>query len=261
MIRELWNYRSFIIGLVAKEFKTKYMNSVLGSLWSIINPLAIIVVYTVIFSEVMGAKIPGVEDTFAYSIYVCAGLLSWQYFLETTQRMINIFIEHGNLIKKVNFPRAALPLSVVLSSTVNFIIIFILFLIFLAITGRLPIETGVAAIPVLILLQLLAIGFGIIMAVLNVFFRDVGQFIGVLLQFLFWLTPIVYTIDIVPKWAKGFIELNIIYPIISELQGIFLNNRFPDWISLLPTLIITILLLVIGYVMYKKLESEMVDEL
>lgn len=261
MIRAIWNYRSFIIGLVSKDFRTKYLNSVLGSLWSIINPLAMIIVYTVIFSEVMGAKIPGVDDTFSYSIYLCAGLLSWQYFLETTSRMVTIFIEQGNLLKKVSFPRITLPISVFLTSTVNFIIIFSLFLIFLICSNSFPLGTFLACIPLLILLQLFAIGFGIILAVLNVFFRDVGQFIGVLLQFLFWLTPIVYIIEIVPEWAEEIMKFNLLYPIIKGLQDIFLNNQFPDWATILPTLVVTIILLFIGFKMFKKLESEMVDEL
>lgn len=261
MLRAIIEYRSFILGLVKKDFKAKYMNSVLGALWAILNPLALILVYTVIFAEVMGSKIPGIDDTFAFSIYICAGLLTWQYFLETTQKMINVFIEYSNMLKKVSFPRITLPIAVVLTSTVNFVIIFSLFLIFLLITDKFPIQTILSSIPLLILIQLLAVGFGLIVGTLNMFFRDIGQFIGVFLQFLFWLTPIVYTVTIIPEWAQDIIQYNIVYPIISAMQNIYLNNISPHWEQLLWPFIVTIILLVIGYILFKKLENEMVDEL
>lgn len=261
MIKAIWEYRSFIRGLVYKDFKAKYMNSLLGSLWSIINPLAMIVVYTIIFSEIMAAKIPGIDDNFAYSVYLCAGILTWQYFLETTQRLSNIFLDNSNIIQKVNFPRITLPVTIVVSATINFLIIFGIFLAFLLITNRLPYNSLIAIIPLLALLQLLAVGFGMLVGILNVFYRDIGQAVGVFLQFLFWLTPIVYTMNIVPKELQGIFTLNFLYPIISAMQNVFLYNQFPNWLSLVPTTLITFILLYFSYKIYKKLESEMVDEL
>lgn len=261
MIKGIWEFRHFIVGLVKKDFKSRYMNSLLGSLWAVINPLAMIIVYTVIFSEIMMAKIPGVDDKLAYSIYLCAGILTWQFFLETTSRMNNMFIDFGNILKKANFPRSTLPASVVLSSAVNFMIVFAIYLIFLLITNHFPWESILSIIPVLIIMQMYAVGIGMIVAVLNVFFRDIGQLIGVVLQFLFWLTPIVYTIEIIPKEFKWIFEYNFMFPLISTIQNIFLYNTTPDWVTLLPSLIISALLMIIGFIIYKKLESEMVDEL
>src|SRR3972149_990461 len=82
MLRATWQYRGFVWGMVKREFQVRYLNSLLGSLWAVLNPLAMIIIYTVIFSQVMHARLPGVDDTLAYSLYVCAGLLPWTYFTE-----------------------------------------------------------------------------------------------------------------------------------------------------------------------------------
>jgi lipopolysaccharide transport system permease protein len=261
MIKAIWSYRNFILGLVKRDFRSRYLNSLFGSVWSILNPLAIILVYTLIFSTVMSAKLPGVDDTFAYSIYLCAGLLPWQYFVETVQRLLTVFIDNGNLLKKVSFPRTTLPIYVHISSSINFFIISLLFIVFLIIKGSFPFQSIMAVIPLLLVQQLFALGLGIFLGSINVFFRDVGQFFGVLLQFWFWFTPIVYTRDIVPEGFDKVLDYNILLPIFEGYQGIFLYNKIPVWNDLMPICVITILLLLISYFIFKKLESEMVDEL
>ncbi|EKF9799803.1 ABC transporter permease, partial [Vibrio cholerae] len=112
MLRVLFNYRGFILGNVKREFKLKYQNSLLGAAWNVINPLAMIVVYTVIFSQIMRAKLPGIDNSFAYSIYLCSGILTWGLFSEIVGRAQNVFLENANLIKKINFPRICLPVTV-----------------------------------------------------------------------------------------------------------------------------------------------------
>ena len=133
--RLLWGYRGFVLGSVKREFQLKYRNSILGAAWTVLNPLAMIVVYTVIFSQVMKARLPGVESGYAYSIYLCAGSLTWGLFAEIVGRAQNVFLENANLIKKISFPRMTLPVIVVVNAGVNFAIIFGLFLVFLLFFG------------------------------------------------------------------------------------------------------------------------------
>ena len=102
-LRALWAYRGFILGSVQREFQSKYRNSLLGAAWTVINPLAMIVVYTVIFSQLMRSKLPGLDTTFGYSIYLCAGTLTWGLFAEITGRAQNTFLENANLLKKLKF--------------------------------------------------------------------------------------------------------------------------------------------------------------
>jgi lipopolysaccharide transport system permease protein len=261
MARALWNYRGFIFGSVKREFQLSYRNSMLGAAWTVLNPLAMIIVYTVIFSQIMRAKLPGVDNTFAYGIYLCSGVLTWGLFAEITGRSQNVFIEHANLIKKLSFPRLCLPVTVVASAGVNFAIIFGLFTAFLVISGNFPGWAYVALLPVLALQIIFAIGIGIVLGVLNVFFRDVGQLFNVVLQFWFWFTPIVYPVTILPKTIRPWIALNPMASLVGAYQQILVMGRWPDWVSLWPVALFAALLCIWGMRLFRLHAGEMVDEL
>lgn len=194
LYRSLHDYRGFILGSVQREFQSRYRNSLLGALWPVFNPLSMIIVYTVIFSHIMRARLPGVDDSMAYSVYLCAGLLAWGLFSEITLRSQTMFLDNANLLKKISFPRICLPVIVLCNAAINFAIIIGLFLGFLLITGRWPGMALLALIPLIALQMMFCAGLGMILGVLNVFFRDVGQLFAICLQFWFWLTPIVYPI-------------------------------------------------------------------
>jgi lipopolysaccharide transport system permease protein len=261
MVRAIWSYRGFILGSVKREFQSRYRNSLLGAAWTVLNPLAMIVVYTVIFSQVMRARLPGIDSQFAYSIYLCAGVLTWGLFAEITGRAQNVFIEHANLIKKISFPRICLPVIVVLNAGVNFAIIFGLFLAFLIFSGNFPGVAFAAVVPVLAIQILFSIGLGMVIGVLNVFFRDVGQFFGVLLQFWFWFTPVVYTASILPQWVQGYLRWNPMTPVIGAYQDILVHSTWPNWNSLLFPAVTGLLLCIFGMRLFRKRAGEMVDEL
>ncbi|MGR8941723.1 MAG: ABC transporter permease, partial [Gammaproteobacteria bacterium] len=232
MIRALWAYRGFILGSVKREFQSKYRNSLLGAAWTMLNPLAMIVVYTVIFAEVMRAKLPGVDNTFGYSIYLCAGTLSWGLFAEIVGRAQNVFIDHANLIKKLSFPRLCLPVIIILSSMLNFAIVFGLFTAFLLISGNFPGTAYIALLPLLVILIFFSIGLGITLGVLNVFFRDVGQFFGIFLTFWFWLTPIVYPASILKESTRDILVWNPMSSLMEGFQQILVAGQWPMWENL-----------------------------
>lgn len=261
MIRALWNYRGFILGSVKREFQSKYRNSLLGAAWTVLNPLAMIIVYTVIFSQIMRAKLPGVDSSLGYGIYLCAGIIAWGLFAEIVGRAQNVFLEHANLLKKLSFPRLCLPVTVVASAALNFSIIFALFTAFLVITDNFPGLPFVGLIPVVVLQMLFSIGLGIVLGVLNVFFRDVGQFFGVVLQFWFWLTPIVYPLTILPESAQLLVTYNPMTGLMAAYQTILVHGDWPNWISLWPVTILAILLCIWGMKLFRKHSGEMVDEL
>ena len=259
--RPLWDYRGFILGSVKREFQLKYRNSLLGAAWTVIQPLAMILVYTLVFSQVMRAKLPGVDSTFAYSIYLCAGILTWGLFTDITGRAVNIFLEHANLLKKINFPRLCLPTVVVLIAGVNFLIIFGLFTLFLLLTGNFPGWAYLALAPLLLIQITFAIGLGVTLGVLNVFFRDVGQFFTLALQFWFWFTPIVYPPTILPAAIRPWMELNPMAPLMAAYQGILVSGDWPAWRSLWLVALLAVLSCLVAYRLFRKRAGEMVDEL
>ncbi|QGZ39525.1 lipopolysaccharide transport system permease protein [Pseudoduganella flava] len=260
-LHNIANYRGFIAGSVKREFQSKYRNSILGAAWTILNPLAMIIVYTVIFSQVMHNRLPGAGSAFAYSIYLCAGVLTWNLFAEITTKAQSVFIDNAGLIKKINFPRICLPVIVVLNACLNFAIIFGLFTAFLLITGNFPGWTWFAVFPVLALQILLAIGLGITLGVLNVFFRDVGQFFAIFLQFWFWFTPVVYPVAALPENVRGLLAWNPMAAVIRAYQDILVSHQLPQWTSLIPAAVLALLLCLVGMQLFRKRAGEMVDEL
>lgn len=261
LLKPLWAYRGFIFGSVKREFQSKYRNSMLGAAWTVLNPLAMIFVYTVIFSQIMRAKLPGINTTFAYSIYLCAGVLTWGLFAEIVSRAQNTFIEHANLLKKLSFPRICLPVIVVATALLNFSIVFSLFSIFLLISGTFPGIVYLALLPVLAILVAFAIGLGISLGVLNVFFRDVGQLFGLVIQFWFWGTPIVYPITILPESVRFLMGFNPMASLIIAFQDILVTGRWPAWQSLVPATILAIAMCAFGMHLFRKHAGELVDEL
>lgn len=261
ILRPIWAYRGFIFGSVKREFQLKYRDSLLGAAWVVLQPLSMIVIYTVIFSQVMKASLPGVDSAFAYSIYLCAGNIIWGLFAEISSRAQNIFLENANLLKKLSFPRLCLPAIVVLNAVINFGILFGLFTVFLTLIGSFPGVVYLAIVPLLFVLIAFSIGLGVTLGVLNVFFRDTGQLFTVVLQFWFWLTPIVYLPTILPDSVRPLLEFNPMAPLVVASQGILLNGQWPEWQGLWLITLLAILFCALGYYLFLKRAGEIVDEL
>jgi lipopolysaccharide transport system permease protein len=261
IVRPVWNFRGFILGSVKREFQSKYRRSMLGGAWTIIQPLSMIVVYTLIFPQIMQARLPGVESPFAYSIYLCAGIITWGLFAEIVGRSQTMFIENANLLKKVSFPRLCLPVILSLNALVNFVLIFGLFIVFLVVVGAFPGWAMFAMVPLLAIQLLFALGLGVSLGILNVFFRDVGQTVTVVLFFWFWLTPIVYPATILPDGVEAMLRYNPMYPLMSAYQDIMVYAQAPDWGSLWPVTLAGIVLCALGVRLFLRRAGEMVDEL
>ena len=133
MLQALWRYRGFVAASVAREFHARSRGSALGFVWNLIGPIGNVIVFTVIFAQVMHARLPGVGDVWGYGIFLCSGIFAWGLFVEIVQRGAGMFIEHGNLLKKASFPKSSLPVIVVLSALVNFAVAFGVFMVFLAV--------------------------------------------------------------------------------------------------------------------------------
>lgn len=257
----IWAYRGFILGSVKREFQGKYRNSLLGAAWNVLNPLAMVVVYTIIFSQLMRARLPGVDSAFAYSIYLCAGSLTWGLFSEIASRGQNTFLENANLLKKLTFPRLCLPVVVITNALLNFVIVFGLFTLFLVFSGNFPGVAYLAVLPVLGILVAFAIGLGVTLGVLNVFFRDVGQFFGIFVQFWFWFTPIVYAPGVLPERVQALLAWNPMTPLMAAFQVALVQGLWPNWVSLWYPALVALILCAIGVRLFLRHADDMVDEL
>lgn len=261
LLLAIFRYRGFIVDSIKRDFQSRYQASFLGAAWLVLQPIAMISVYTLIFSELMKAKFSGVSGQYAYSIYLCSGVLTWGLFSETLNNLVNVFISNANVLKKINFPKICLPIIVSVSAFLNFLIIFTLFVIFLILTHNFPGWIILAIIPVLIIQMIFTVGLGVLLGVVNVFVRDVGQFVIILTQFWFWFTPIVYVRNILPDWSRGLIDLNPMAVFIEAYQKIILFQQQPDWYKLLPVAIIAIIIFMFSWSLFRKHAADIVDEI
>lgn len=265
MLEALWVFRRFVFGMVGREFRGRYLGSLLGGVWAILTPLATILIYLVVFSAVMRGKLPGVGgeagDSLSYGLFLCTGILIWGFFAEVVGRCQVVFVESANLLKKMSFPRITLPVIVLLSAALNFALVAIVFIALLLILQRFPGEAMLAFLPLLVVQQGFAIGLGILLGTLHVFFRDVGQLWSVLLNLWFWSTPIVYPISILPEGIRELLAWNPLTPLFLSYQRIVLDNAWPGWTDLRWPLLVAVAFLLVGLVVFKRLSGEMVDEL
>jgi lipopolysaccharide transport system permease protein len=259
--KSIIRYRGFITSSIRREFQSRYQSSILGPVWMFIQPISMILIYTIIFSTLMKARLPGNNDHFAYSIFLCSGIIIWNLFSEILNKSVTLFIRNANLLKKLSFPKMCLPVIVVLGSLLNFAILLGVFFVVLVFSGNVHLNSVVFVIPLVLLLTIFSISFGLITGIINVFFRDVGQFISVFMQFWFWLTPIVYPITILPRWAKEIVELNPITGIVVFSQKMFVYGDVSDFNQLIPAIIASIICSALCILLFKKRSKDMVDEL
>lgn len=259
-LRELWRYRGFIRASVQREVQLKYKDSVLGLWWLIGSPLVMILIYTLVFSRIMHSRLPGMDMAYAYSVYLCAGLLQWNLFAEIVGRTQSFVVDNANLIKKASFPVISLPVIATAGSVINFSIIYGIFILFMLIQGILNINILIIYPMILVILILMAFSFGVLMAVYNVFLRDIGQIIPLLLQILFWATPVVYPSSILPENIKELISWVPLYNLMDLSHQIHLGLK-PDLTLLLYPLTISIVLLLITCLSYRRLYGDILDEI
>lgn len=257
----LWAYRYFIVSSIRTEFKSRFARSKLGGLWMILNPLAMVLIYALILSQIMSTKLPGVTTQYAYPIYLLSGVIGWTLFSEVLGRCLNIFIDNGNLLKKMLFPKLALPIIVIGSGLVNFFLMFLTMFVVFGFLGHLPLH-ALYWIPLLVVITLgLAVGIGLFFGVLNVFMRDVGQIMNVVLQFWFWLTPIVYMLTIVPTNYIWLIKLNPMTGLVMGYHSVLLYDKAPDLIELIYPTSFAAVFLILAVVIFRKANEEMADVL
>ena len=255
IFKKLYQYRELLKTSIKKDIGGKYKKSFLGILWSFINPLLQITVYAIIFPLIMRNNIEN------YTVFMVCGLIPWTYFTNVINRGSFVMIENGNIIKKVYFPREILPISLVTSETVTFVISSIIILGFVLGYGM-GLTVYVLFYPILLLAQyIMLIGFSLIVSSITVYFRDLQHFIGVFLQLLFYATPIVYSIDTIPEQFRWILSLNPMTYVIEGYRNIFYYQQMPNVVQILGVIVFGIVLTIIGYTIFNKLQKRFAEEL
>lgn len=255
VFKNLYKYRELLKTNIKKEIRGKYKNSFLGVLWSFLNPLLQIAVYALVFPFIL----KNTQDN--YVIFLCCGLIPWTFFSTTISRSAFTMVENGNIIKKVYFPREILPISVVTSETVNFLISTIIIIVFV-IFGGIGLSKYIMLYPIVLLAQyLLLIAISLIVSSISIYIRDLQHLIGVALQLLFYAAPIVYTPESIPEQFKWILKCNPMTYIISGYRNIFYNQTMIELKPLLILIGCSVVACVIGYIIFNKLQKGFAEQL
>lgn len=261
MIKTLWSFRHFVVTSIWGELKGRFARSKLGLLWSVLHPLAQATIFAVVLSEVLGAKLGNIDNKAAYPIYLVAGLAGWNLFTEILNRCLTIFVEYSDTLKKIAFPRLCLPLIIWGTAMINHILLVIAAAVVFAFLGHYPSASWLFLPIGMLLVSIFAFGLGVFLGILNVFTRDVAHFFGIVLQIWFWLTPIIYSRDIIPKHLQSLIEINPMTALVGIYQNVMLYQRWPDIQLLVYPSALAIFFFILSFIVFRRASSDMLDAL
>ena len=256
IFKELFQYRELLKTNVKKEIRGKYKASFLGVLWSFVNPLLQVLVYAIVFPYIMKIQ------TDNYLIFLICGIIPWTWFVTSIQNGANCITINGDLIKKVYFPREIMPISIVTSGLINFLISCIIILLFVLFSG-LGISWHLIFLPLIVLIQyIICLALSLLVSSINVYVRDVEYLIIFFINMLFYATPILYSVDLFQgSWLMWIFRLNPMAHLINAYRDIFYVHQIPNIPNLIIWLLIGFAVLIGCYRVFKKFEKRFAEEL
>lgn len=256
-IKEIYDSKELLINLTSKELKLKYRNSVLGFLWSFLNPILMLFVYTFAFKLILRQTTPH------FTVFLLCGLLPWNFFAAGVMGSTTSIIGNANLIKKVYFPREIIPLSIIFSNFVNFVIT--LLILFVAIVAEgLHVGIPLIMLPIVLLLILgFTTGLSLILSSLNVLYRDISHLVEVIFNLWMYLTPVVYSLTLLDKYIifKRLIMLNPMTLIVESMRSILYTDTFPYYLYILVLFVIDLILIFFGFKLFRRIETIFAEEI
>lgn len=265
-LAELWLYRELLLNLTVRDLKVRYKNSVLGIAWSLLNPILMMMVFTLVYTVMLGQS-----NRRDYAAFILCGLLPWNFFSASIMGGVGSVVNNGYLIKKVYFPRAVLPTSIMLSNLVNFLVALPVYFVLAWLLG-VRFTPYVVFLPVVLLVEMIFIqGMSLLLSAMNVFYRDVQQIMEVIILAWFFLTPVIWDVSLlpasrvilgveVPVQRLTYI-LNPMASIIATYRDILYYGRPIGWDFFLRTAITALIVLLIGFFVFNRLKGRFAEEI
>lgn len=246
-LQELYEYRELIRNLVSRDLKVRYRNSFLGFLWCLLNPLLMMLVFTLVFTVLMPNNIPN------FPLFVLVGLLAWNFHTTALNGSVASIVSNAPLVMKVYFPREVLPISIVLSNGVNFLLALIALFGMIAVFN-VHLGLGLLLLPFVFITQVIfSLGIAFFLSALTVFYRDVEIIVETVVLAWFFLTPIFYRMeDLFPTVSRWMYILNPMASIISAYRDILYLGGMPAMSFLIRTFVTSVILLVVGYIFFRR---------
>ena len=255
-LREIYDYRQMIYSLVRKELRGRYKGSALGFLWTFINPLLQLLVYTFVFSIVMPNNIDKVY------LYLFIGLIPWLFFSGSLTGGAACILNQKDMVKKIYFPREVMPIAYVTSNFVNMLLCFIVIFAVIIVSGIGINIKAVLYLPIIWIVEyIMCLGGAMLTSALTVYFRDLEYILGIVTMAWMYMTPVVYSLEMVPERLRPLMNLNPMTPVIVAYRDILYSKQIPELGTLASGFTLGIIVLVIGYIVFQKLQRGFAEEL
>ncbi len=251
-------FRNLVTEFVKSDLRARYVGSTLGIYWSIVNPILLLIIYTLVFSVILGVRFKGGQSSDHYALYLFCGMLPWLTFQESITTSVGILPKNASLIKNVVFPLKTLHTSMVISGLISELIGIAILLVFRLVLLH-SIGNLFPLLLVIIFFQFfMTMGFALFLSALNVFFRDVNPLMRPLIRMWMYLTPVFFPLSIVPSTVRFFIYLNPMTPLIMAYRDVLLNDKLPG-VGFIYFMIFSIVIFIYGYRFFTKNHMKLVD--
>jgi lipopolysaccharide transport system permease protein len=275
-LKEVWGARELLLNLVQREIKGKYKRTIFGQLWSLANPLALMLIYTFVFGFLFRAVQPDPGNPSGlnvFALWLLCGLLPWTFFANVMTTSANSIVSDPNLVQKVYFSRIVLPLAMVGASAYNWLFEIAILLIAISIVGGFVLPWLPLIILIMILLAIFAAGVGLMLSIANVYFRDTQYFLTILVQLWIYLTPIIYPLNLVANASKahgpllgpitilGIYDLNPMVHFVTVFRELIYDNRWPDGIEWILCVAWAVIALTLGLIVFRRHERKLAEVL
>lgn len=256
LFKEIYAYREMIYSLIRRDLKGRYKGSVLGFLWTFLNPLLQLVVYTIVFSMIMEAPVEN------YYLFLFVALVPWLMFSTSVAGGAGCIRSQQDMVKKIYFPREVIPISHVTSQFINMLLSFIVVFAVLLVSGSGIKLSVLPYLPIIMIVEyLLALGLCLIVSALTVYFRDLEFLLGIIIMAWQFLTPIMYGIDMVPEELIPVFQCNPMTPVIIAYRDILFYKQAPQLETLLSAVIFGLVTVVLGFVIFRRLQRHFAEEM
>ncbi len=256
VLREIFAYRQMIFSLIKRDLRGRYKGSFLGFLWTFLNPLFQLIVYTIVFSNIMRA---GYEN---YYLFLFVALIPWIFFSTSVTGGASCIWAQKDMVNKIYFPREVLPIAHVTCQLVNMLLSFLVVFAVILVTGYGINPAAVFYLPVIILVEyLLALGLTMLASAVTVFLRDVEYILGILMMAWQFLSPVMYGVDIVPDDVRPVFAVNPMTPVLAAYRDIFYYKKVPDVSTLIQAVLFGAVVLIIGVIVFEYLKRHFSEEM
>lgn len=244
-IKDIYRYRFLLTQLIRRDILTRYKRSFFGVAWTMLNPLGIMIVMTIVFSRLFG-------DTPGYPVYVLSGILAWNFFSKSTSAAMNSMVWGGVLLKRIYFPRTSFCLSAIGTEIVNLVLSIVPLILVMLVTGF-SFHISLIFLPISIfVISLFSLGIAMLLSTFAVVFPDVAEMYQIILTAWMYLTPIIYPVAIFPQEYQLLLFLNPLFYFVQLFHIPIYEGRFPAWMELWPALVIGLAMLIIGWFFFSK---------